>query len=111
MDLSPNLVEDDRLEILTPRGLEDCPGQFDDRKGLSGPEVERAAEQALVVHYGDRSVPLPDPLPQLVHEFVSDLRGVLDGGAPPDAGPILRRMAMLETLECAYRVQEPDLVR
>ncbi len=60
---------------------------------------------------GDRSVPLPDPLPRLVHKFVSDLRGVLDGGTPPDTDPILRRMAMLETLECAYRGQEPDLVR
>ncbi len=60
---------------------------------------------------GDRSVPLPDPLPQLVHEFVSDLGGVLEGGSPPDAGPILRRMAMLETLVSAYRAQEADLVQ
>ena len=60
---------------------------------------------------GDRSVPVADPLTARVRAFVADLEAVMAGAPPPDPTPIVDRMAMLESLVEAYRVQvdDPDL--
>jgi hypothetical protein len=67
------------------------------RIGLPGYEITFAE--------GGRSVPVADPLTALVRAFVDELRAVLAGSRPPDPGPIVSRIAMLEALAEAYRAQ------
>jgi hypothetical protein len=54
---------------------------------------------------GSRCVPLADPLTARVAAFCSELCAVLEGRAPTDPAPILRRMEMLECLVAASRSQ------
>jgi hypothetical protein len=54
-------------------------------------------------------VPVADPLTERVGAFVADLEAVMNGAPPADPTPIVDRMAMLESLIEAYRIQANDL--
>ncbi len=65
----------------------------------------RLPEYALEFRDADRSVPVPDPLTLRIEAFVASLDEVRAGAKPPDPGPILARMTMIESLVQAYRLQ------
>jgi predicted dehydrogenase len=76
--------------------------------GYRADRVVHMPGYALSFSDGDRTVPLKDPLTERIRGFVDDLRAVVAGGSPPDPTPLVERMAMMETLLDAYRIQLDD---
>jgi predicted dehydrogenase len=63
----------------------------------------RSPDYQLSLDDGGRSVPLEDPMSQLVASFVGAVRGERNGAAGPSGQEIVARMALLEQLRDAWK--------
>jgi hypothetical protein len=70
--------------------------------GLRAERRIRPSDYSMELADGARTVPLPDPLTRHLAVFAASLRSVLAGSAPPDPGPIARRLALLGALVDAF---------
>jgi len=78
---------------------------------LDGRRAERrirAADYRMELADGTRAVPLADPLTAHLARFADSLRATLAGAAPPDPGPIARRLGMLAALVDAFPIELQD---